>query len=231
MVGAALKGRLEDDAYAVDWVTAVDPGLTSLSTHAYDVVLLDLGLPRGDGADLLAAMRRRGDHTPVIVITARAEVGSRITSLDLGADDYLVKPFDSAELLARIRAVLRRRGGDHGDAVLTNGRVSLDVARHHAWLADGASISLSRREFAVLRALLARPGAILSREQLEHRVYGWGGEVESNAIEYLIHRLRRKLGTDAVRNVRGIGWTVPTVPTVPTMPTMPTMPTRADESA
>ncbi|MEO3936964.1 response regulator transcription factor [Dermatophilaceae bacterium Soc4.6] len=224
MVGAALKGRLEDDAYAVDWVTAVEPGLESLLTHTYDVVLLDLGLPQGDGADLLVGLRRRGDHTPVIVVTARSEVTSRITSLDLGADDYLVKPFDSAELLARIRAVLRRHGADHGHAVLTNGRVSLDVTGHHAWLTDwtdasGAAdqprrttISLSRREFAVLRALLTRPGTILSREQLEHRVYGWGGEVESNAIEYLIHRLRAKLGADAVRNVRGVGWAVPREP-------------------
>lgn len=209
MVGAALVGRLEDDAYAVDWVRRAQPGLDSMRTHDYDVVLLDLGLPELDGAGFLSTLRARGDDTPVIVVTARSEVDSRITSLDLGADDYLVKPFAAGELLARIRAVLRRQGADHVDAVLTNGQVSVDVATHRAWLADGEQVTLSRREFAVIRALLTRPGVILSREDLEHRVYGWGDEVESNAIEYLIHRVRAKLGADAVRNVRGVGWTVP----------------------
>ncbi|HEY3410807.1 MAG TPA: response regulator transcription factor [Propionicimonas sp.] len=208
MVGAALVGRLEDDAYAVDWVQRAQPGLDSLLTHTYDVVLLDLGLPELDGAGFLSALRGRGDDTPVIVVTARSELESRIEGLDLGADDYLVKPFAAGELMARIRAVLRRKGGDHLDAVLTNGQVSLDVATHQAWLADGKQVALSRREFAVIRALLTRPGIILSRDDLEHRVYGWGNEVESNAIEYLIHRVRAKLGADVVRNVRGVGWTV-----------------------
>jgi len=209
MVGAALVGRLEDDAYAVDWVQRAQPGLDSLLTHTYDVVLLDLGLPELDGAGFLSALRGRGDDTPVIVVTARSELESRIEGLDLGADDYLVKPFAAGELMARIRAVLRRKGGDHLDAVLTNGQVSLDVATHQAWLPDGRQVALSRREFAVIRALLTRPGIILSREDLEHRVYGWGNEVESNAIEYLIHRVRAKLGADIVRNIRGVGWTVP----------------------
>jgi two-component system OmpR family response regulator len=208
MVGAALVGRLEDDAYAVDWVRRAEPGLESLLTHTYDVVLLDLGLPELDGAGFLARLRSRGDGTPVIVVTARSGIESRISGLDLGADDYLVKPFAAGELMARIRAVLRRRSGDHVDAILTNGQVRLDVARHHAWRADGEPVTLSRREFAVIRALLNRPGVILSREELEHRVYGWGKEVESNAIEYLIHRLRSKLGADVVRNVRGVGWMV-----------------------
>jgi two-component system OmpR family response regulator len=208
MIGAALVGRLEDDAYAVDWVQRAQPGLDSMLTHDYDVVLLDLGLPELDGAGFLSKLRARGDDTPVIVVTARSEVESRITGLDLGADDYLVKPFAAGELMARIRAVLRRKGADHVDAILTNGQVSLDVAAHRAWLADGQPVTLSRREFAVIRALLTRPGVILSREDLEHRVYGWGKEVESNAIEYLIHRVRAKLGADAVRNVRGVGWMV-----------------------
>lgn len=208
MVGAALVGRLEDDAYAVDWVQRAEPGLHSLLTHDYDVVLLDLGLPELDGAGFLAQLRARGADTPVIVVTARSEVESRINALDLGADDYLVKPFAAGELMARMRAVLRRRTADHADAILTNGPLSLDVATHRAWLADGTDVALTRREFAVLRALLTRPGVILSREDLEHRVYGWGNEVESNAIEYLIHRLRSKLGSDAVRNIRGVGWMV-----------------------
>jgi len=208
MVGAALVGRLEDDSYAVDWVRRAELGLDSLLTHDYDVVLLDLGLPEMDGEGFLSQLRARGDDTPVIVVTARSELTSRIAGLDLGADDYLVKPFAAGELMARIRAVLRRNGTDHVDAILTNGQVSLDVAAHLAWLADGTPVELSRREFAVIRALLTRPGIILSREDLEHRVYGWGQEVESNAIEYLIHRVRAKMGADVVRNVRGVGWTV-----------------------
>lgn len=208
MVGAALLGRLEDDSYAVDWVGRAELGLDSLLTHDYDVVLLDLGLPEMDGEGFLSMLRARGDDTPVIVVTARSELTSRISGLDLGADDYLVKPFAASELMARIRAVLRRNGTDHVDAMLTNGQVSLNVAAHLAWLADGTPVELSRREFAVIRALLTRPGIILSREELEHRVYGWGQEVESNAIEYLIHRVRTKLGADVVRNVRGVGWTV-----------------------
>ncbi len=209
MVGAALVGRLEDDSYAVDWVRRAEPGLDSMLTHDYDLVLLDLGLPELDGAGFLTRLRARGDDTPVIVVTARSEVESRISGLDLGADDYLVKPFAPGELMARIRAVLRRHGTDHAAAILSNGHVSLDVAAHRAWLADGQPVTLSRREFAVIRALMTRPGIILSREDLEHRVYGWGKEVESNAIEYLIHRVRAKLGPDVVRNVRGVGWTVP----------------------
>ncbi len=208
MVGAALVGRLEDDAYAVDWVRRAEPGLHSVLTHDYDVVLLDLGLPELDGASFLAKLRASGSSTPVIVVTARSEVESRISALDLGADDYVVKPFAAGELMARMRAVLRRRTADHADAILTNSQLSLDVATHRVWLADGTDVALTRREFAVLRALLTRPGVILSREDLEHRVYGWGNEVESNAIEYLIHRLRSKLGSDAVRNIRGVGWMV-----------------------
>lgn len=212
MVGEALKGCLEDDAYAVDWVHTVDSGLASLSTHAYDVVLLDLGLPRADGSELLLEARRRGDRTPVMVLTARSELSSRVTSLDRGADDYLVKPFDSAELLARMRAVLRRGSDEPVDAVLVAAGLRLDTSRHEARTTDDRVVELSRREFAVLRALMRRPGVILSRAQLEQRVYGWGAEVESNAIEYVIHRLRSKLGQDAIRNVRGVGWTVPSAP-------------------
>jgi len=209
MIGAALVERLEDDAYAVDWVTDAPAALHSLDTHDYDVVLLDLGLPGMTGAEMLARLRTTGDDTPVIVVTARDEVDDRVSGLDLGADDYVVKPFDATELMARMRAVLRRRGAEHLDVVLTNGQVSLDVARHRAWLADDTEVELSKREFGVLRALLTRPGIILSRQEIEQRVYGWGREVESNAVEYVIHRLRAKLGTDTIRNVRGVGWVVP----------------------
>ena len=212
LVGAALQGRLEDEAYAVDWVQDAEAGLASTRTHDYDVVLLDLGLPGVDGAQFLRRLRAEGRDVPVIVVTARDGVDSRVDSLDRGADDYLVKPFDSRELLARVRAVLRRRDGDHTDSVLSNGTVSIDVSRHVAWTSEHDELELPRREFAVLRALLTRPGVILSRDELEHRVYGWGQEVESNAIEYAIHRLRAKLGGDIIRNVRGVGWTVPAEP-------------------
>jgi two-component system, OmpR family, response regulator len=209
MIGAALVERLEGDAYAVDWVTDAPAALHSLGTHTYDVVLLDLGLPGMTGGQMLARLRTTGDDTPVIVVTARDEVDDRVSGLDLGADDYVVKPFDASELMARMRAVLRRRGAEHLDVVLTNGRVSLDVARHRAWLADGTEVELSKREFGVLRALLTRPGVVMSRQEIEQRVYGWGREIESNAVEYVIHRLRAKLGADTIRNIRGVGWVAP----------------------
>lgn len=208
MVGAALVGRLEDEAYAVDWVRDASDALVSTRTHRYDVVLLDLGLPDRDGTQLLRDLRRSGQVVPVIVVTARDDTGTRVSSLDGGADDYVSKPFEPAELLARMRAVLRR-GSDSTEALLRAAPVTLDVARHVAVLPDGREVPLARREFAVLRALMTRPGTILSREELEHRVYGWGREVESNAVEYAIHGLRGKLGAETIRNVRGVGWTVP----------------------
>lgn len=214
MLGAALVGRLEDEAYAVDWVRDAASGLVSTQTHTYDVALLDLGLPDLDGTELLRRLRRTGSTVPVIVVTARDDTGTRITSLDGGADDYVVKPFETAELLARMRAVLRR-GSDTSQAVLRSAHLTLDLTRHLAVLADGREVPLARREFAVLRALMTRPGAILSREELEHRVYGWGREVESNAIEYAIHGLRTKLGAATIRNIRGVGWTVPRDPAGP----------------
>lgn len=209
MVGAALVGRLEDDAYAVDWVRDAQSAAASVQTHTYDVVLLDLGLPDVDGTELLVTLRRGGEATPVIVVTARDDVGSRVTSLDGGADDYIVKPFESVELMARMRAVLRRRGEVAHAATLDIGDLRLELDSHVAVLKDGTRVELPRREFAVLRALMSRPGAILSRTDLEHQVYGWGDEVESNAIEYAIHRLRSKLGSHTIRNIRGVGWMVP----------------------
>ncbi|WNM26740.1 response regulator transcription factor [Demequina capsici] len=209
MVGAAMVGRLEDDAYAVDWVRDARSAAASVETHTYDVLLLDLGLPDVDGIELLARLRRGGEGTPIIVVTARDDVGSRVTSLDGGADDYIVKPFDSVELMARMRAVLRRRGETAYAATLEAGTLRLELDSHAAVRADGTRVDLPRREFAVLRALMSRPGAILSRTELEHQVYGWGDEVESNAIEYAIHRLRTKLGSEVIRNIRGVGWMVP----------------------
>lgn len=207
MIGGAVRAALKDAAHAVDWIERGSDAAHQLATQHYDLVLLDLGLPGRDGIDVLRDLRARGDAVPVLVITARDAVEDRIGGLDAGADDYVVKPFAMSELLARMRAVLRRRSGT-ANPVLGNGSLSLDPASHEARRDGGDAVKLSKREFALLHALMLRPGAILSRAELEDRVYGWGEEVESNAVEFLIYSLRRKLGTDAIRNVRGAGWMV-----------------------
>lgn len=207
MIGEAVSVALKDAAYAVDWVQDGAAAASVLESGEHQAVLLDLGLPRRDGLEVLRRLRAAGSRLPVIVITARDGVEDRIKGLDLGADDYLVKPFDVNELLARLRAVVRRQGGQAGP-VLTNGIVSLDPATREARRGD-AVCELSAREFAILHALLLRPGAILTRSELEERIYGWNEEVESNAIDFLIHGVRRKLGADAIKNVRGAGWMVP----------------------
>lgn len=207
MIGAEIQGALRDASYAVDWVTDGGSASTTLGCQHYDLVLLDLGLPGQDGMAVLDSLRARRDDVPVIIITARDGLDDRLRGLDGGADDYILKPFDKPELLARMRALLRRRGGS-GDPVLTNGVIALDLGTHEVTVAEQPPVQLSHREFALLHALLVRPGAILSRSALEDRIYGWGDEVESNAVEYLIHVLRRKLGSDMIRNVRGAGWMV-----------------------
>jgi two-component system OmpR family response regulator len=209
MLGAALCQALRDASHAVDWVEDGRAASTTLSDHAFACVLLDLGLPGRDGLDILGELRRRGDRTPVVVITARDALEQRVAGLDAGADDYVLKPFEVAELLARIRALARRHHGT-GQPILTNGVVSLDPASKRAQV-GGQDVLLSGREFALLRELLVRPGAVLSRTELEDRIYGWGEEVESNVVEYIIHGLRRKLGSDCIRNVRGLGWVVPRI--------------------
>ncbi|MBS0391040.1 MAG: response regulator [Proteobacteria bacterium] len=207
MLGAALQGALQDAAYAADWVRSGTQALAALAAQHYDLVLLDLGLPGMDGMQVLARLRDAGNAVPLLILTARDALDERLRGLDGGADDYLTKPFEMVELLARMRAVLRRKGGS-GMPVLGNGRLSLDPATHLATVAGGAPVPLTQREFALLHALLLRPGLILSRGELEDRIYGWGQEVESNAVEFLIHALRRKLGSDAIQNVRGVGWKV-----------------------
>jgi len=206
MIGSALCTALEDAAYAVDWVASAGAASVAIAQSSPQVLLLDLGLPDRDGCDLLSSIRAAGLRTPVVILTARDDVDSRVRGLDLGADDYVVKPFVVKELLARLRAVVRRQGG-HASARLSNGDLSLDPGTHEA-RRSGSLFRLSAREFAVLHALLLQPGAILSRSQLENHVYGPGDEVQSNAIKFLIHGLRRKLGGDAIRNVRGAGWMV-----------------------
>jgi len=207
MIGEAVQAALKDAAYAADWVTDGQAALTTLLAQHYDLVLLDLGLPGRDGQEVVAGIRARGNPVPLLVITARDALEERLRALDGGADDYVRKPFEMAELLARMRAVLRRKGGSAAP-VLGNGVVSLDPATREASAGDGAPVQLSGREFALLRALLLRPGAILSRAELEDRIYGWGEEVESNAVDFLIHALRRKLGSGVIKNVRGVGWMV-----------------------
>ena len=207
MIGDATQGALNDASYATDWVKNGFTALATLDTQHYDLVLLDLGLPGMDGLDVLDSIRGRDNPVPLLIITARDDLGDRLRGLDGGADDYLLKPFDMAELLARIRAVLRRKGGT-ALSVLDNGVVSLDLISKQATTLENRDIQLSSREFALLQALMIRPGAILSRSELEDRIYGWGNEVESNAVEFLIHALRRKLGSHVIKNVRGMGWMV-----------------------
>jgi two-component system OmpR family response regulator len=207
MIGEAIQGALNDASYATDWVKNGLTALATLDTQHYDLVLLDLGLPGKDGLDVLDSIRGRNNAVPLLIITARDGLDDRLRGLDGGADDYLLKPFDMAELLARIRAVLRRKGGN-ALSLLDNGEVTLDLISKEASTAENRAVQLSSREFALLQALLIRPGAILSRSELEDRIYGWGNEVESNAVEFLIHALRRKLGSHVIKNVRGMGWMV-----------------------
>ena len=206
MLGSAVSQALRDASYAVDWLQDGCTASTALTEHNFEMILLDLGLPQRDGLSVLRALRSQADTTPVLIITARDAVEQRIEGLDAGADDYLVKPFAVGELLARMRALGRRRAGA-SSPVLTNGTISLDPATKIVAVGDTEQ-TLSSREFALLRELLVRPGAVLSRAELEDRIYGWGEEVESNVIEFIIHSLRRKLGAESIRNVRGLGWMV-----------------------
>lgn len=206
MVGSAVELALKDAAYAVDWVRDGHSAMQTLTNQAYGAVLLDLGLPQRDGMEVLRFVRGRENTVPVLIITARDTLDDRIRGLDTGADDYLLKPFEMGELLARMRAVIRRQSGGAGSA-LSNGALELDLATKEVRTVE-KTVRLSGREFSLLRALLLRPGAILSRIDLEDRIYGWNEEVESNAVEFLIHALRKKLGSQAIKNVRGMGWMV-----------------------
>jgi DNA-binding response OmpR family regulator len=206
MIGDSLRNALRQAGFAVDLVRDGKAADSTLGSERFDLVLLDLGLPQRDGMQVLQAMRARGDRTPVIVLTARDTLVSRVGGLDAGADDYIVKPFELDELLARIRAVVRRQSG-RAETALTVGDVTLDTATRQVTQA-GRPVVLSAREYALLEALMLRPGAILSRAQLEDRLYGWGEELESNAISVYVHQLRRKLGEGVIHTVRGVGYYV-----------------------
>jgi DNA-binding response OmpR family regulator len=206
MIGQSLKQALGANGWSVDWVKDGLLAQSALADGDYACVLLDLGLPKKDGIEVLRTARSKGDRTPVLVLTARDGIDDRITGLDIGADDYLVKPYEFRELLARIRAIIRRRDGS-AHSVIGSAELQLDLTTREVIINTERS-QLSQREFALLHALLERPGAILSREQLENRIYGWGEEVSSNAVDVLIHGMRRKLGQDTIRNVRGLGWRI-----------------------
>lgn len=206
MIAEAVKSALADEAHAVHLVTNGRNALAQLAANSFQLVLLDLGLPVMDGMTVLRTMRATGNDTPVIILTARDALEDRLEGLDTGADDYLVKPFHMSELLARMRAVMRRRNGAARN-ILSNGLLTLNEETKSVEAA-GKIHALTKREYALLHALLSRPGAILSRRSLEERIYAAGDEPESNAVEYLIHSLRKKLGSDTIRNVRGLGWMV-----------------------
>ncbi len=206
MIGRAMRQGLGDAGFTVDWATDGKSAENALGDGVYDLMLLDLGLPGKDGMTLLRDLRRRHNPLPVLIVTARDEVADRITGLNEGADDYVLKPFNLDELVARVRALLRRRAGS-GGPLLECGSLVLDPVRREVQLA-GAAVSLSAKEFALLETLMQRPGAVLSREQLENAIYGWQQEVGSNAVEVHLHNLRRKLGPDTIRNVRGVGYKV-----------------------
>jgi len=207
MIGETLLQVLREQHYAVDWVRDGSMADEALRNQHYDLVLLDLGLPKRDGLEVLRALRSRRSAVPVLVATARDAVGDRIAGLDAGADDYVLKPYDTDELLARVRALLRRSAG-RGEPVFEHKGVSLNPATREATV-DSRPVSLSAREWAVLEPLLARPGAVLSRAQLEEKLYSWKDDISSNAVEVYIHNVRKKLGADLIQTVRGLGYVVP----------------------
>jgi len=210
MVGESVRHGLRQDGFTVDWVRDGRAAELAVANGVYDLMLLDLGLPRKEGLDVLKSLRQRGRRIPVMIVTARDAVADRVRGLDAGADDYVVKPFDLDELSARVRAVLRRHSG-RAEPQVSVGPLTLNPATHEVTF-DGQPVTLSAREFKLLEAFVDRPGAVLSREQLEEKLYGWDEEIGSNTVEVYIHSLRRKLSQDLIKNVRGVGYMVPRRP-------------------
>ena len=206
MVGQSISKALKMAHFAVDWTQDGIAAECSLEYGNYSLLLLDLGLPRKSGWDILKSLRQRKNTIPILILTARDAVEDRIQGLNCGADDYLVKPFDLDELIARMHALLRRHGGQVNTEIVY-GAVSVDTARHEARY-KGDLVELSAKEFAVLHALMEHPGTVLSRDRLEEKLYGWGEEIASNAIQVYIHHLRKKFGEDVIRNVRGVGYRI-----------------------
>ena len=206
LLGDAVQTGLRQAGYAADWVRDGMAAETALAAEAYAALVLDLGLPRRSGLEVLRGLRGRGDKTPVLILTARDAIEDRIAGLDAGADDYLVKPFDMGELAARLRALIRRAGGQPAPVLMAQG-VELDPAGHRVRY-QGRPVELSAREFALLHALLLNAGRVLSRAQIEAALYAWGEEIESNAVEVYIHHLRRKLDARLIQTVRGVGYLI-----------------------
>lgn len=206
MIGESVLDLLRTEGYAVDWVKDGDLAHATLASQNYDLVLLDLGLPKQDGLQVLRHLRARKDRTPVLIATARDALEQRVHGLDMGADDYIVKPYEPDELLARIRALIRRAFG-RAEPTYEYMGVRIDLATRGV-LVDGQTVTLMSREWAILELLMARPGMVLSRKQLEDRLYSWKDEVSSNAVEVYIHGLRKKLGAHLIQNVRGVGYTI-----------------------
>ena len=208
MISESICASLKDASYAVDSVDNGQIVETAVRSQNYDIVLLDLGLPGKDGLMVLKILRQSHPHLPVIILTARDDIDSRLSGLDGGADDYMIKPFDMSELLARMRVALRRRS-NQATSQLHNGPIVLDLSNYQVSI-DGIdqSILLSNKEFSILQALILHPGQLYSRSEVEDKVYGWGEEVESNAIDFLIHALRKKFGKEHIKNIRGVGWMV-----------------------
>ena len=207
MIGKAVLDVLRAEHYAVDWVRDGAAAEAALVAGRYDLVLLDLGLPKADGLTVLRSLRARRDTVPVLVATARDAVGDRVAGLDAGADDYIVKPYDTDELLARVRALLRRSAA-RGEPLISHKGVELNPATRQATL-NGQPLGLTPREWALLEPMLQRPGAVFSKAQLEQKLYSWRDEISSNAVEVYVHGLRKKLGADFIRTVRGLGYVVP----------------------
>ena len=207
MIGETVLDVLRAEHFAVDWVKDGEMADTALKSERYDLVLLDLGLPKRDGIEVLKALRARGEAVPVLIVTARDAVSERVAGLNAGADDYVLKPYDLDELIARIRALIRRSAG-RAETAVTYQNLRLDPVTHEA-SRDGQSVTLSGREWAVLETLMSRPGVVFSRAQLEEKLYSWKDDISSNAVEVYIHGLRKKLGSEIIQNVRGLGYLMP----------------------
>ncbi|MHA3056100.1 response regulator [Acinetobacter sp. ANC 4633] len=205
MIGETLTEALQDEAYTADWVKDGKHAILAIETQAYDLILLDLGLPEIDGMGVLKTIRNSKLETPVLILTARDALDDRIKGLDAGADDYVIKPFELGEVLARMRVLIRRSQGK-AENLLTVGNLSLDTANKRVMLSGKTVIDVTAKEFMLLTTFMLSPDKVLSKNQLEDSLYGWGMEVESNAIEFLIYNLRKKLGHQTIKNVRGLGW-------------------------
>jgi DNA-binding response OmpR family regulator len=206
LIGDAVKTGLEQEKYTIDWVKDGNSAVLAMKNETFDLVILDIGLPQRSGLEVLKEVRGFGNTTPVLVLTARDTVSDRVAGLDSGADDYLPKPFDMDELVARIRALLRRSSG-RANPILTHGDISLDPAAHQVTRA-GEVVELSGREFAILQVLMEYHGKVMSKSRLEEELYGWSSDVESNTVEVYIHHLRKKLGSDLIRTIRGVGYMI-----------------------